>query len=200
MCYRDAHALHLRDRTLNAGFAPMRSHSLLLVSLALVAACDHAPQKLAGTASLARSDSVIYGILIDSLRQRTRSVRVVRQYKDLPDPDAELARWAATQRFYLDSALIVSLPTVRHAGSVSATVSDMPGARWIDDTARVDARHVAESRIVLSRVAYSADSSRALVFAWMWCGLECGNGSYYQFQHSPVHGWQLVARVVQFVA
>jgi hypothetical protein len=189
-----------------APFAPMRSLCLLVLSVALLSACDHASMKRGGVPSSARSDSAIYGVLLDSLRPGTHSVRIVRQYYDLSDSGAggaRVAQWNAAQPFHLDSALIISLATAHHAGSVSETIGDLVGVRWIDhDSVPAEGRLPRDgSRILLlSRIAYSGDSNRALVFAHMSCSRLCGNGSFYEFHRSAAHVWQLVGRVVRSIS
>src|SRR3569623_945432 len=110
----------------------MRAISLLGV-LSVIIACNDRAAGRAPSAEASLADSAIYAALLDSLRPTARPIRVVRQYEQLPDAEAETAKvasWAAAQRDHLDSALIVALARDQHAGSVAATVGAIPGIRW----------------------------------------------------------------------
>ena len=177
----------------------------LLGVLTAVSCADRAAKRASSSASR-NADSAIYAAVIDSLRLGSRSVRVARQYEPLPDAGpgiAGIGAWAAAQRDHLDSGLVVALAREQHAGSVAATAGHLLGVRWIDrDSVRVEAsRHDENTPIVqLSRVAYSSDSSRAVVYGEMWCGRLCGNGAFYQFQRSSAGTWLLTGRAVRFVS
>lgn len=177
----------------------------LLGLLAVISCSDHAAKR-PSSRDLRQADSAIYAVVLDSLRPGGRPARVERQYLPLPGSRAEIAYvggWAAAQREHLDSVLIVALIRDRHAGSVAAAVGDRPGLRWIDrDSVTTEiSRHDETMMVVqLSRVVYSSDFSRAVVYASMWCGRLCGNGTFYQLQRSPGGAWHLTGKAVYFVS
>lgn len=187
-----------------ANIRMMRAFAFLGL-LAAVSCSDRVPKRASPRES-SKADSAIYAVLLYSLRPGSRPARVERQYEPLPDSASEVAKvasWAAAQRDHLDSALIVALARDQHAGSVAATVGDLPGIRWIDrDSARAESlRPFENTRVVqLSRVVYSSDSSRAVVYASMYCEGLCGNGTFYQFRRSPVGTWHLTGMVVRFIS
>ncbi len=68
-----------------------------------------------------------------------------------------------------------------------------PGAPWIDSTALMSRRDVSTIRfgIRLSPVAYSADSTEAVVYAVVACGAVCGSADYYVLQRGGPLSWRL---------
>lgn len=184
---------------------PMLRNLLYAASAFLVFACSPANSGNAGGRHPA-ADSLICSVLLDSLRPRRRPAYVERQFLTLRDTGAALpglAGWVHKQDRGVDSALVVRLVRERYPGTVEQLVGHPAGVRWFEPgrTARDSGEGGDQWRwLSLSRVAYTPDTTHALVYASMWCGGLCGNGSFYLLQRDLAGHWRVIARVVQVIS
>jgi hypothetical protein len=175
------------------------------VGLGLFLACGGRTPEPLQDAHRPIADAEIYQVLLDSLRPGTRQVYVERQFLRPSEPGDHPGDLSArvSKRGGIDSALVYQLLTARYAGSVDQHVRPTAGLVWMD-TGHV-VRHPAEAsdqwrHLAFSRIAYSADSTRALVYASMWCGWLCGNASYYLLRRGEHRSWQVTTMVVHLIS
>lgn len=164
----------------------IRRSILVTLVFTLAAACRESVPNHATAATLMRADSAIYALLVDSLRGNSDSVALASEFVEFPDSAAgipALAGWIHNQLPAVDSALVVALAEAHYSGSVQATLRHARGVRWLaDHTELATPEPLAENRLIsFTRVAYDPGETHALVYASVWCGGLCGNGTFYAF-------------------
>lgn len=77
--------------------------------------------------------------------------------------------------------------------TLRSRVVGVQGATWIDSTSLMSRRDMSTIRfgIRLSRVAYSADSTEAVVYAVVACGAVCGSADYFLLQREARSAWRI---------
>jgi len=199
----------------------------LFTAVSLVVSCARAPESSSNARPA--TDTAIYRVLLDSLWPNFQSVVVRREFLEARGPvdqPTDLAAWVGTQPGGIDSALVMDLLTARYSGAVSDFVQSANGLRWEDfprtsdslakhssavrdspDSSRISTERFsdpemtsAQRHLAFSRIVYSHDSSRALVYASMWCGGLCGNESFYLLGRDRHGSWRVVATVVRFIS
>ena len=200
----------------------------LFTAVGLMVSCARAPRS--GSNARPAADTAIYQVLLDALRPNFQSVAIRREFLDASGPldqRHDIAAWVSKQRGEIDSALVVDLLAARYSGAVtdfvppadglswqdSVRTSDLPStrspaARGLGDTSRILGESVSKSLettfdqrlLAFSRIVYSRDSSRALVYASMWCGSLCGNESFYLLGRGAKGSWRVIATVVRIVS
>lgn len=176
------------------------------------------------------TDRAIYEVLLDALRPDSHSVVLRRTFLDVSGPGqqrSDLAAWVSKQRGGIDSALVVDPLTARYPGAVSDFVQPADGLGWDDSSRTSDPPRTQSSDatvhrtqagiltdsfsktpepisgprlLAFSRIVYTRDSSRALVYASMWCGKLCGNESFYLLGRGAKGSWRVIATVVRIIS
>ena len=156
--------------------------------LSLGGCTEETPQKHTTETVVMCEDYSLYRLALDSLSRGTegrpliaisetiRGLAIMRG--DPTVPDAIRAEFTASSDvpcvLHLDSLRLAIPITLLSPDSLSAV-----GARDGQDV------------VQLSRVAYSRDSSLAVVFVDHRCGGLCGTGLTIHFRRDPAHGWRI---------
>ena len=164
--------------------------------LLLLAACSSSRPADDVSRAPGRADSAIYAILLDTLRPGPRPAYVGRNFLALADTGVErqnVADWVAKELPGVERSLVLALDSVA-PGDVQSAVGEIPGVTWVDSIHALEVERGLTTRrlILVSRIAFSSDSTRGVVHASMICGPLCGQGSYYLFHRDARGVWRMV--------
>ena len=187
----------------------MLSRSLIALAVAMLPGCGSGPEDRHAATPL--GDYAVYAAALDSLVLRVEgdrrlvllsptvgdgpegwaSVEAMRDDADVPtDVRADFMTKNASRVALFPDSLALGVPiTVVARDSIRALASDhddgwaaifaaFPGARGL---------------VQLSRVGFSRDSTRALLYLGRTCGDLCGTGWKLQFRREPDDAWTIVA-------
>lgn len=183
----------------------MRAHTATLPLLAaLMFGCGRPSEDRPVAHRDTKADSVIYSVLLDTLRGTGDSVFVMREFEEFPGSVADapaIAGWAHKQQASVDSSLVVALAGSRYAGSLPAILGSPRGVWWFTRPSELGKPiPFPKYRVVsFSRIVFDPARTRALVYASMGCGGLCGNGSFYAFGWHD-GAWIKVGQVVRSIS
>lgn len=177
----------------------MRERYLIAsLCLATVVGCRATPDPAPASSSVAALDSAAYVAVLDSLLRRDRQAPIPVAVEFLPlsrEHDTPATReWLARELPTVTADMFAQLETIPPTKeSLRAVLVSVHGAPWIDSTTLMSRRDVATIRfgIRLSPVAYSADSTEAVVYAVVACGAVCGSADYCLLRQAAASAWRV---------
>jgi hypothetical protein len=175
----------------------MRS-SWYLTVLLIAAASGCRVSSAPPSTSAAPLDSAAFATVIAELhaRENRGGIPVAIQFlplsreQDTPATREWLARELPTVSGSMYEALATPPPASR---DVRESLVRVRGAAWIDSTALMSGRDLSTIRfgIRLSPVAYSVDSSQAVIYAVVVCGAVCGSADYFLLERDASSSWRI---------
>ena len=147
---------------------------------------------------MAALDSAAYVAVLDSLFRRDRQGHIPLAVEFLPlsrefDTPATRA-WLGRELPTVTTDMFAQLEAVpRTKETLRAVLVAVRGASWIDSTTLMSRRDISTIRfgIRLSPVAYSADSTEAVVYAVVACGAVCGSADYFLLRQTAARAWRV---------
>jgi hypothetical protein len=170
----------------------------IALGLGVTVACLPVSHREATAVSVNPVDSAVYAAVLDTLYARETHARIPVAIELLPvsrEYDTPATRdWLSKEIPTVSEAMFATLTVVApEHGDVRGRLVAVPGAGWIDSTVLMTRRDVSVIRygIRLSRVAYSADSSEAVVYAVVACGAVCGSADYILLRRESTAAWSI---------